>query len=55
MALWGSAAVAIVIACYQLARSFKNGLVGLGAAITPFLVALYHFYRNLNRLLPAAL
>jgi sortase A len=53
--LWGAAAAAVAVAGYFLAKRFRNSWIGLGAAVVPFVVALYFFYQNVNRLLPAAL
>lgn len=55
IALWGAAAAAIVSAAYQLAKTIRNSWIGLAAAIAPFVVTLYFFYQNVNRLLPTAL
>ncbi len=53
--LWGAAAAAVAIGGYFVAKRFRNSWIGLGAAVVPFVVALYFFYQNVNRLLPAAL
>jgi sortase A len=55
VALWGFALTAIGIGSYLLSRRFRSNWVGLLAGILPFAVALYFFYQNVNRLLPAAL
>jgi sortase A len=55
VALWGALATAVVVGAYQLAKRFRNSWIGLAAGAVPFLVALYFFYQNVNRLLPAAL
>ena len=47
--------VACVVAAYLLAKRFRNSWIGLAAGTMPFVVALYFFYANVNRLLPAAL
>ena len=44
-----------VVAAYQLAKRFRNLLIGLVVGVLPFVVGLYFFYENVNRLLPAAL
>ena len=55
VALWGIVASAFVVGGYLLAKRSRNGWIGLAAAAAPFVVALYFFYQNVNRLLPAAL
>ena len=55
VALWGALATAVVVGAYFLAKHFRNSWIGLAAGVVPFLVALYFFYQNVNRLLPAAL
>jgi sortase A len=55
VALWGALSAAIAVGAYQLAKRFRNSWIGLAAGTLPFLVALYFFYQNVNRLLPAAL
>ncbi len=55
VALWGVIATAVVVAAYLLARRLRNSWIGLAVGVVPFLVTLYFFYQNVNRLLPAAL
>ncbi len=55
VALWGVLATAVFVGAYFLAKHFRNSWIGLAAGVVPFLVALYFFYQNVNRLLPAAL
>ena len=55
VALWGLVLTAIGIGSYLLSRSVRRNWVGALAGIVPFVVALYFFYQNINRLLPAAL
>ena len=55
VALWGALATAVVVGAYFLAKRFRNSWIGLAAGVVPFVVALYFFYQNVNRLLPAAL
>ena len=43
---------AIAIAAYAISRRFRRDLVGLAIGVVPFLVALYFFFQNVNRLLP---
>ena len=53
--LWAGSCAAIVVAAYQIAKRFRNSWIGLAVGIVPFVVGLYFFYENVNRLLPAAL
>ncbi|CAN5730289.1 hypothetical protein BH24ACT5_BH24ACT5_19390 [soil metagenome] len=55
VALWAAACVAVVLAGYQLAKRYRKSLVGLAVGVAPFAVALYFFYQNVNRLLPAGI
>jgi sortase A len=52
---WGLACSAVVLAAYFLARSLRRTWVGVLVGCIPFVVALYFFFQNVNRLLPAAL
>jgi sortase A len=53
--LWGAVTAAIAVGAYQIAKRFRNSWIGLALGVVPFLVTLYFFYQNVNRLLPAAL
>lgn len=55
VALWAAACASVAVAAYLLAKRFRNSWIGLAAGTVPFVVALYFFYANVNRLLPAAL
>jgi sortase A len=52
VALWGTLLAAIGILSYLISRRFRRYWVGTLAAVVPFLVVLYFFYQNVNRLLP---
>lgn len=52
IALWSAVLIAITSGGYLLARHFRRTWLGVLAAFAPFLVALYFFYQNVNRLLP---
>jgi sortase A len=54
VALWGLLCAVVAIGGYLLARSVRRMWVGVLAAFVPFVVALYFFFQNVNRLLPAA-
>ena len=42
-------------ACDLLSRATRHNWIGALAGIVPFVVVLYFFFQNVNRLLPAAL
>jgi sortase A len=50
--LWGAALAAVALAAYLLSRRFRRDLVGLAVGLLPFVVVLYFFFQNVNRLLP---
>jgi sortase A len=52
VALWGLLLAAIGIVSYLLSRKAKRDWVGLLVGIGPFVVTLYFFFQNVNRLLP---
>lgn len=49
---WGAALALIGIGVYLLSRKIRRYSVGILAGMAPFLVCLYFFYENVNRLLP---
>jgi sortase A len=53
--LWGLVCAAIAVGAYFLARSVRRIWVGVLVGTLPFLVALYFFFQNVNRLMPAAI
>ncbi len=55
VALWGLALAAIGMLSYLLSRRVKRDWVGLLVGIVPFVVVLYFFFQNVNRLLPPSL
>ena len=55
VALWGLALTAIGIGSWLLSRAVGRNWVGALVGIVPFVVVLYFFFQNVNRLLPAAL
>jgi sortase A len=55
VAVWGLALTVISLAAWRLSCLVRRNWVGALVGIVPFLVALYFFYQNVNRLLPAAL
>ena len=52
IALWGLALTIISLLGYQISKRYRRWSVGILAGIVPFVVALYFFYQNVNRLLP---
>ena len=50
--LWGLVLAAIGVLSYLLSRKVKRDWVGLLVGIGPFVVTLYFFFQNVNRLLP---
>lgn len=52
IALWGAALLLLAIACRRISRHFRHDSIGIVAVIVPFVVCLYFFYQNVNRLLP---
>ncbi len=55
IALWGAALTVVALAAYALSRRFRHDSIGLLAGILPFVVGLYFFFQNVNRLLPPGL
>ena len=53
--IWGLICTAVAVAAYFLARSVRRVWVGVLVGCVPFVVALYFFFQNVNRLLPAAI
>jgi sortase A len=52
VALWGLLLAAIGVGAYLLSRKAKRDWVGLLVGIVPFVIVLYFFFQNVNRLLP---
>ena len=50
--MWGAVLAAVGYGIYWLSRKFRRYWVGILAGFVPFLVVLYFFYENVNRLLP---
>ena len=55
IALWGSVLTIISLLAYQLSKKTRHDSIGFTVGIFPFLVALYFFFQNVNRLLPPGL
>lgn len=52
VALWGLLLAAIGILSYLVSKRAKRDWVGLLVGIVPFVIVLYFFFQNVNRLLP---
>ena len=52
VALWGALLATIGVLSYLISRRFRTYWAGVLVAVVPFLVVLYFFYQNVNRLLP---
>jgi sortase A len=52
VALWGLALIAVSLLAARLSRIARRNWVGLLVGIVPFVVVLYFFFENINRLLP---
>ena len=52
IALWAAALTIISLLAYQISKRFRRISVGLLVGVVPFVIALYFFYQNVNRLLP---
>jgi sortase A len=50
--LWGALLAAIAYGVVRLSRKVRHYSIGILAGFAPFIVALYFFYENVNRLLP---
>ena len=50
--MWALVVIAVGIGIYVVSRRARRYLVGILAGFAPFIVALYFFYENVNRLLP---
>jgi len=50
--LWGAVLAAVALAAYLISRRFRRDWVGLAIGLLPFVVTLYFFFQNVNRLLP---
>ena len=55
IALWAIALSVISFGIYAISRRFRRYSIGVLIGVAPFLLALYFFYQNVNRLLPAGL
>lgn len=52
IALWAAALALVAVLAYRLAERYRRSWLGFLVGTVPFVVALYFFYQNVNRLLP---
>ena len=52
VALWGLLLAAVGLLSYLASKKAKRDWVGLTVGIVPFVIVLYFFFQNVNRLLP---
>ena len=55
VAMWGLVLAALAFGAYRVCHRFRNDWSGPLVVAVPFVVVLYFFFQNVNRLLPAAL
>jgi sortase A len=55
VALWGVGLALVSLIAWQLSKKTKRNLIGGAVGLVPFLLALYFFYENVNRLLPPSI
>ena len=51
-AMWSLAELLILCGAWQVAKKFRNRLIGVAVSFAPFFVVLYFVFENINRLLP---
>lgn len=51
-AMWSLAELLILCGAWQVAKKFRNRLIGIAVGFAPFFVVLYFVFENINRLLP---
>jgi sortase A len=55
IALWGFALILVSVAATLISRTFRRNWVGFLVGIGPFVVVLYFWFQNVNRMLPPGL
>ena len=50
--VWGLALALLVVGCYLLARRYRRLWLGYAVGVIPFVILLYFWFENVNRLLP---
>jgi sortase A len=55
IALWGSMLLVISILAHRVSVALRRDLAGFGLGLLPFLLSLYFFFQNLQRLVPPGL
>ena len=51
-AMWSLAELLVLCGAWQVAKKFRNRLIGVAVGFAPFFVVLYFVFENINRLLP---
>lgn len=52
VALWGIVLITVALLAWRLSRRVGRNWVGALVGLVPFVVTLYFFFENVNRLLP---
>ena len=50
--LWGLCELLVVMAAWQVAKKYRNRIIGTAVGFIPFFMVLYFVFQNVNRLLP---
>jgi sortase A len=50
--LWGLVLTAVWVGIYLISRRLRSYWIGIPIGFVPFVVVLYFFFENVNRLLP---
>jgi sortase A len=50
--LWGLIELLVVMGAWQVAKKYRNRIIGSVVGLIPFFVVLYFVFQNVNRLLP---
>jgi sortase A len=49
---WGALELLVVWGAWQVAKRYRNRLIGAAVGFVPFFFVLYFVFQNVNRLLP---
>lgn len=50
--LWGLLELLVVMGAWQVAKKYRNRIIGTAVGFIPFFIVLYFVFQNVNRLLP---
>ncbi len=50
--LWGLLELLVVMGAWQVAKKYRNRIIGTAVGLIPFFIVLYFVFQNVNRLLP---